>query len=151
MSQAWWTPKKSRPFNPTPDIPALTIGCAPSGKTPMTTDRSLRFRCPAVAALLLALAFIATACSHQGSADSANSETTLVTVSAYAEARRAPDVATLSTGVVSLAPDANAAIRRNAEQMSRVVAAIRKAGIADKDVQTSGVSLNPDYHYLANR
>ena len=53
--------------------------------------------------------------------------------------------------MVSLAPDANDAIRRNAEQMTRVVAAIRAAGIADKDVQTSGVSLNPDYQYLANR
>jgi uncharacterized protein YggE len=72
-------------------------------------------------------------------------------VSAYAEARRAPDIATLSTGVVSLAPDANGAIRSNAQQMSRVVAALQVAGIAGKDVQTSGVSLNPDYQYLANR
>lgn len=118
----------------------------------MTTHRSLRFRSHAVAALLLALAILgATACSRQGPADGAGSETTLVTVSAYADARRAPDMATLSTGVVSLAPDANAAIRRNAEQMSDVVAAIKKAGIADKDVQTSGVSLNPDYQYVASR
>jgi hypothetical protein len=60
-------------------------------------------------------------------------------------------MATLSTGVVSLAPDANGAIRRNAEQMTRVVAAIRAAGIAAKDVQTTGVSLNPDYLHVANR
>ena len=41
------------------------------------------------------------------------------------------------------AADANAAMRANAEQMAKVVAAIKAAGIADKDVQTSGISLNP--------
>ncbi|QSX78052.1 SIMPL domain-containing protein [Agrilutibacter solisilvae] len=104
------------------------------------------------AASLLGLALLAnTACSRQDAAESESRRVTLVTVSAAAEARRAPDIATLSTGVLTLAPDANGAIRRNAEQMTRVVAAIRAAGIAAKDVQTSGVSLNPDYQYLANR
>jgi uncharacterized protein YggE len=31
-----------------------------------------------------------------------------------------------------------------------VVAAIKAAGIADKDVQTSGISLNPQYRYAEN-
>jgi uncharacterized protein YggE len=35
--------------------------------------------------------------------------------------------------------------------MEAVVAALGQAGIAPKDVQTSGVSLNPDYHYVADR
>ena len=116
----------------------------------MTIPCPLHLRLHAVAALLVTLAL--TACDRQGTAtDASGPETTLVTVSASAEARRPPDIAMLSTGVVSLAPDANGAIRRNAEQMSRVVAALREAGIADKDVQTSGVSLNPDYQYLTNR
>ena len=119
----------------------------------MTRHRPLQSSSHVAAAVLLGLAAVGTtACSRQGTAtDGSFADTTLVTVSASAEARRAPDIAVLSTGVVSLAPDANAAIRRNAEQMTRVVAAINKAGIADKDVQTSGVSLNPDYHYQANR
>jgi len=103
-------------------------------------------------ALLLGLATLGvTACSRQGTPDKPGAETTLVTVSAYAEVRRPPDIAILATGVVSLAPEAKGAMSRNAEQMSRVVAAIEAAGIARKDVQTSGVSLNPDYLYLANR
>jgi len=110
------------------------------------------FRHPATALLLSFALLGATACSRTGTAAGDSSpETTLVTVSAYAEARRAPDVAILSAGVVSLAPDANSAIRRNAEQMSRVVSALQAAGIAGKDVQTSGVGLNPDYHHVANR
>ncbi len=75
---------------------------------------------------------------------------TLLNVSAQAEASRAPDVATISAGVVTQAADGNAAMRQNAEQMARVVAAIKAAGIADKDVQTSGISLNPQYRYAEN-
>jgi uncharacterized protein YggE len=107
---------------------------------------------PAPAALLT-LALLGTAgCNGQApSGQAAASGSTLVTVSAQAEARQAPDMAVLSTGVQSLAPDANSALRRNAEQMTRVVASIKAAGIAANDVQTSGVSLNPDYAYVANR
>ncbi|HZX78777.1 SIMPL domain-containing protein [Lysobacter sp.] len=76
---------------------------------------------------------------------------TLLSVSAQAEARRAPDIATLSTGVVTQAADANAAMRANAEQMAKVVAAIKAAGIAERDVQTSGVNLNPQYRYAENQ
>ena len=76
---------------------------------------------------------------------------TLLNVSAQAEARRAPDIATLSTGVVTQAADANAAMRANAEQMAKVVAAIKAAGIAERDVQTSGVNLNPQYRYAENQ
>ena len=76
---------------------------------------------------------------------------TLLNVSAQAEAKRVPDIATLSTGVVTQAADANTAMRANAEQMAKVVAAIKAAGIADKDVQTSGISLNPQYHYTENQ
>ena len=76
---------------------------------------------------------------------------TLLNVSAQGEAKRVPDIATLSTGVVTRAADSNAAMRANAEQMAKVVAAIKAAGIADKDVQTSGISLNPTYQYGENQ
>ena len=117
----------------------------------MTTRRPLRTHL--AAALLLAFTTLGlAACNRQGTpADGSGPESTLVTVSAYADTRHAPDIAILSTGVVSLAPEAKGAMQRNAEQMARVVAAIKAAGIADKDVQTSGVSLNPDYLYQANR
>lgn len=74
-------------------------------------------------------------------------DATLVAVAVQGEARRAPDVATLSVGVVTEAPDGNAAMRANAERMSKVMDAIKRVGIAEKDVQTSGVSLSPQYQY----
>lgn len=76
---------------------------------------------------------------------------TLLNVSAQGEAKRVPDIARMSTGVVTRAADANAAMRANAEQMAKVVAAIKAAGIAEKDVQTSGINLNPTYQYRDNQ
>ncbi|MEO5963003.1 MAG: SIMPL domain-containing protein [Thermomonas sp.] len=76
---------------------------------------------------------------------------TLLAVSASADAKRVPDVATISTGVVTQAADANAAMRANAVQMDKVMAAIRAAGIDERDIQTSGISLNPNYKYAENQ
>ena len=81
----------------------------------------------------------------------APSDGTLLSVSASAEASRVPDVATLSTGVVTQAADANAALRANSTQMAKVVAAIRAAGIAERDIQTSGINIHPQYRYAENQ
>ena len=79
------------------------------------------------------------------------SDGTLLSVSAQAEARQVPDVATLSAGVVTQAADANAAMRANATQMDKVMATIKAAGIAERDIRTSGISLNPQYKYVENQ
>lgn len=76
---------------------------------------------------------------------------TLLNISASAEATRIPDVARISAGVVTQATDSNSALRANAQQMDKVMAAIKKSGIAERDVQTSGVNLNPQYKYEDNK
>lgn len=76
---------------------------------------------------------------------------TLLSISAEAKVTRTPDIATLSTGVVTQAAEANAALRQNTEQMTKVVAAIKAAGIAERDVQTTGISINPQYRYAENQ
>jgi len=78
------------------------------------------------------------------------SDGTLLSVAAEAEARRVPDVATISAGVVTQAADANAAMRDNATKMDKVMAAIRAAGIAERDIQTAGISVQPQYRYAEN-
>lgn len=80
-----------------------------------------------------------------------SSDGTLLSVSARAEASRTPDVATLSTGVVTQAADANAALTANSAQMAKVVATIRAAGVAERDIQTSGISIQPQYRYAENQ
>nr|WP_295664186.1 SIMPL domain-containing protein [Polymorphobacter sp.] len=74
-----------------------------------------------------------------------------LTVSAEGHTNRAPDVADLSGGVVTTAATAAGAMAANATQMSAVVAAVRKAGIAERDIQTSGLSLAPQYKYADNQ
>jgi uncharacterized protein YggE len=76
---------------------------------------------------------------------------TLLSIGAEARTTRIPDIATLSGGVVTQATDANGALRANAEQMTRVMAAIKAAGIAERDVQTAGISIYPQYRYAENQ
>lgn len=76
---------------------------------------------------------------------------TRLDVVATGEVTRVPDVARISAGVVTLAPTASAAIEQNNRQMASVRAALRAAGIADRDIQTSSVSLNPEYRYAENQ
>lgn len=99
------------------------------------------------AALLVLATWSASALAQQP----APADGTLVSVQASAEATRVPDVATLSAGVVTQAADANAAMRANAARMDAVMQAIRKAGIAERDIQTSGINLNPQYRYAENQ
>ena len=70
---------------------------------------------------------------------------TLLTVSADGRSVRTPDLAVFSAGVTSQAKTAGAALSANAADMNRVVAALKRAGIADRDIQTSNLSLNPVY------
>jgi uncharacterized protein YggE len=70
---------------------------------------------------------------------------TRLDVVATGEVTRVPDIARISTGVITTAPSATAALEQNAAQMRRVRDALRRAGIADRDVQTSAINLYPDY------
>ena len=107
----------------------------------------------ALAPLLLALSFASGApmTAHaQNTPAVVASDATLLNISAQAEARRVPDVAMLSAGVVTQAADGNTAMRENAVQMDKVMAAIKAAGIAERDIQTSGINLSPQYRYADN-
>ncbi len=72
---------------------------------------------------------------------------TRLDVSATGEVTRIPDIAVISTGVVTRAATASAAIQQNATRMERVRAALKRAGIEDRDIQTSSINLNPEYVY----
>jgi len=73
--------------------------------------------------------------------------TTLLSVTADGESRQVPDVVRISAGVSNRAQDANTALAENSSKMNRVVAAIRAAGVAERDVQTARISIQPHYRY----
>ena len=76
---------------------------------------------------------------------------TRLDISATGEVSRVPDIAVISAGVVTRSSTAVGALAENATRMERVRAALKRAGIADRDIQTSNVSLNPDYRYVENQ
>jgi uncharacterized protein len=54
-----------------------------------------------------------------------------------------PDRASFAFGTVSQAATANAALAASSQSIARVIAALKKAGVAQADIQTSDVSLSP--------
>jgi hypothetical protein len=73
--------------------------------------------------------------------------TTTLDITGHGEARVPPDQATLVLGVVSDGASAVAAMQANAADMTKVVAALRAGGIAAADIQTSTLSVSPQYAY----
>jgi hypothetical protein len=77
-------------------------------------------------------------------------EGTTLTVSAESRTSERPDIATVTAGVVTEAPTAEAALAENARRMTAVIAAIKRAGVADRDIQTSQLSIQPQTVYAEN-
>jgi hypothetical protein len=75
---------------------------------------------------------------------------TRLDIVAEGEVTRTPDVATISAGVVTQAATAGVAMSENGQRMSAAIAALKKAGVADRDIQTSSINLSPQYRYGEN-
>lgn len=69
----------------------------------------------------------------------------MVTVGGEASVGAAPDSAILRIGVSTQASTARDASNANAQKTTAVLAALKESGIADKDVQTAWLSLQPQY------
>ena len=76
---------------------------------------------------------------------------TQLDLSATGIVRRTPDVATIGAGVVTQDRDAGSAMTANATRMTQVVSALRRAGVADRDIQTASLTLQPQYRYADNQ
>lgn len=75
---------------------------------------------------------------------------TRLDIVAEGTATRVPDIAELDAGVVTQGASAAAAMAANARQMAATHAALRAAGVVDRDVRTAAVSLQPQYRYGEN-
>lgn len=56
-----------------------------------------------------------------------------------------PDMATITLGVTTEAATAAEAMAGNSEKLGRVLQRLKEAGLEDRDLQTSGLSLNPNW------
>jgi len=69
----------------------------------------------------------------------------VVSVSGEAAVSAAPDSALMRIGVSTQAANARDASNANAQKMAAVLGALKDAGIAEKDIQTAWLSLQPQY------
>ena len=102
----------------------------------------------AMAAPLVALPAVAQAQTVSGA--HAMHQTPSLNLSATGQVKVVPDQATLTFGVVTEAATAQEAMQANARQMNQVMAALRRAGISERDIQTSGLNLSAQYDYQQN-
>jgi uncharacterized protein YggE len=65
-------------------------------------------------------------------------EPTTLNLSASGETHLAPDMATVTLGVAATAPTAAAAMQKDAGLMTGVISALRRQGVAERDIQTAG-------------
>lgn len=70
---------------------------------------------------------------------------TLLTVSAQGKSTRQPDLAVFNAGVTTQGATAGEALAANSTAMTRVVASLKRAGVAERDIQTSNLSISPIY------
>lgn len=76
---------------------------------------------------------------------------TLLSVSADGSSEARPDLATLNLGVTTEGQTAQAALQENARRMTALTQALRRAGVAERDIQTSNVSVYPQQQYRENQ
>ena len=103
----------------------------------------MRLPPPLVALAALCIALPATAQDQGGARFAA----TTLDVTGHGESRVPPDKATIVLGVENQAPTAAQAIQDNAAQMAKVMGALRAAGVEARDLQTSTLSVAPQYAY----
>lgn len=75
---------------------------------------------------------------------------TTITLTGRGSVEQPPDTAIINVGVQVEAKTAAEAMAQQATQMNGVFAAVKAAGIADRDMQTGNMSLNPVYEYPNN-
>ena len=73
--------------------------------------------------------------------------TPIIRVNISETLRTPPDQATLTVGTQAKAPTATAAVAANKVRTERLLATIRSSRIRERDIQTQGVQLQPDYRW----
>lgn len=75
----------------------------------------------------------------------------VISLTGHGEVKSAPDMAFVTTGVVSQGATAAEALSANTTAMTNLFAALKAAGIEEKDVQTSNFMVQPRYNYPENK
>lgn len=95
----------------------------------------------AVAPLMLAIAL----------ATPVMADDAIISLTGIGEVTAKPDMALVTSGVVTQAATARDALTDNTKAMAELLAVLKEAGVEERDVQTSGFSVSPNYVYSDQR
>lgn len=112
-----------------------------------------RARLLGIAALAMApIAALAIACGDKNTSIENNGADQMTGISVAGEGKvtAAPDVANIALGVSVLAPTVAEARQQAAASLDAMLATLKNNGVAEKDIQTSQLSINPEYDYRNN-
>lgn len=96
----------------------------------------------AALAMALSLPMAAGAWAQDGAA---RTEAMVITVTGEGRVDQAPDMATLSLGVTTEGATAAEALAANSAEIAKVLERLTAAGVEPRDMQTSGLSVNPNW------
>ncbi|MEX2157974.1 MAG: SIMPL domain-containing protein [Dehalococcoidia bacterium] len=104
------------------------------------------------AAIAVALAFLGIGCTDDSTTVlPSNSEAPGVTVSGSGSVFGEPDVALITLGVDASAQSVGDAREQAAASMDAMLNALKDGGVAENDIQTQRVSVQPQYDYSGNK
>lgn len=78
-------------------------------------------------------------------------QTNTIVVSGEGKVTASPNIATVTVGMLTQGNDVARAQKENTEKMNALIAAVKKIGIEDKDMQTASYYINPRYNYREGR
>ena len=100
----------------------------------------------AVAALLvLAVAALAGIGRPEAAGGASENQREGITVTGVGHVDSVPDEAEFSLGITTNGGTAREALAANSDRMRRLIAALRAAGVAERDIKTQNVSIGPNY------
>ena len=106
----------------------------------------IRYAVPLAAASVMGSAVALAPAAHAATVQ-IEARAPVVELNVYEQIEAAPDIVTISAGVSTEAKTATEALRQNSVEMRRVIDMIRQMGVAEKDIQTTGINLNAQYDY----
>jgi uncharacterized protein YggE len=118
--------------------------------TDPTTRSGLRWLAGGLATGLLITAFAGPATTLAQDQTNDDQKVRSISVTGVGRVKAEPDVADVNLGVTKQGEDAQAAAAEAATTMDAVISALLEAGIAEADIQTTSLSLNPIYDWDEN-
>lgn len=105
------------------------------------------YRTLAFVALSLVAALALAGCGSKTTVNNQPVETSGITVSGHGEVDVPPDIGFVTVGVQSTASTVAAARDAAADSADALVSSLKKNGVAEKDIQTTGLYIQPNYDY----